>query len=675
MQRLFAEKLHVLENKLFNSNQESNKLQLALDNTCEELVDLKLRNRELSEKLQIKEDTIQGLVNDLRAKNSVSESATASLNNFTNELRNKDQTMKKLVNDKEKAEAEVQILREELQAFKLRLIDERRANEETALELTNFKNANASLHSPVVENIDNVKENCGKGEGARKTVQESQGQVAMQQCPQGLYPNSTSKDNDKIDETQQEHNSQDHTKVLDGQRCLGSRLLKGSNTDFINNDVPTSGQWPEQIDDQLSHLNSGVINVEDECQPIEVAQGNEVLADDKELISYFHSSNFSSGLLDTPSLFNLYANKKQSQHNQYNQKSTLGEACDTVQNETSLIQHEEAVPDSEMNARTFSDFKKAETTAMVPSSMSALSDLDITTPEDFSTRPGPASTNRAIEENASPRPRSSNMSARRRPSKPSPSLKGSDVSSEHIRNVGPEDVFQIDRKRPHPNTASKLKTNIFRGRRDGRISIETDCCPGGDAPGDCGGNKKRRLDKPPYLMNQFAQDSSSLPVRGIGLASEATGSTSRTGQNRVSKSQPRIKRILNWASMYSGIQQQQQNTSEANKGRTSVLEQKMKMNKQRIMESNDNHTRESRAGPGCLIQPRNKLATERNQRKNVIIDKSLTPKEAKASLSAAKFERLQRSSSTHVSATPGKAGGKNGAGSSRTKRRRISKSE
>ena len=689
MQRLFAEKLHVLESKLFNSNQEGDKLQLALDNTCEELVDLKLKNKELSDKLQAKEDTVQGLVVDLHAKDSVSESATANLNKSANELRNKDQIIKNLANNKEKAEAEVQILREELQAFKLRLVDEQRANEVTELELANLKKATVRIHSPVVENIDNVKKNYEKGEGARETVEWSRGQVASdisphayenkQQYPPGSCPNLTSREDDENDEPQREQSGQGRLKVSEDERYLDGRFSEGTNTGILNNEVHASGQWPEQIDNQLSLLDAGATNVEDKRQPIEIAQGNEVLADDNDLISYFHSSNFSSGLLGTPSLFNLYTNKEQSLLPRNGQNPTTGEVSGIVQNEISLNQQEEAVSDSQMDVRTFSDFRREETAAMAPSSISALSDLDITTPEDFSTRPGPASMNRGIEENVSPRPRSSNMSARRRPSKSSPSLKGSDISSEHIRNVGPEDVFQIDRKRPHPNTASKLKTNIFRGRGDGRIPIEADCCLGGDGPNDCGENKKRRLDKTPYLMNQFARDSSSLPLRGAGLVSEATGSTSRAGKNRVSKSQPRIKRILNWASMYSGVQQQ--NNSEANKGTTSVLEQKMKMDKQQISESNDNrnknnsHVKESRTQSGCLIQPRSKAATQRNQRKNILIEKSLTPQDAKASLSAAKFERLQRSSSTHVSATPGRVGGKNGTGAGRTKRRRISKSE
>lgn len=685
MERLFAERLLVVESKLFNSNQESNKLQLALDNTCEELVDLKLKNKELSDKLQTKEDNVQKLVNDLHAKTLVYESTTANLDNSINELQKKDQTITQLANDKGKAEAEAQILREELQAFKLNLIDERGANEENALEQTKLKNSNESLQSPMIENIHNARENCEKGEGAKMIMEGFQGQVAAQQCPQGLHSNSISKENGKIGEPRQELDIQGHVGVLEGERREDVRPLEGFNTGTLNNDVPVSGQWPEQVDDQSSHRNTGMTKAEDEPQPVNVAQGDDVLADDNELISYFHSSNFSSGLLGTPSLFNLYTNKEQSQLPQNNKESAIGETCDTTYNETTLEHHEDLVADSQMDARTFSDFKKAETTAMVPSSVSALSDLDITTPEDYSTRPGPASTNRAIEENAlSLRPRSSNMSARRRPSRTSPSLKGSDVSSEHVRNIGPEDVFQIDRKRPNPNTASKLKTNIFRGRGEGKRSMEADCCLGGDASKDYEESKKRRLDRPPYLMHQFSRDSSSLPVRGFGLASKATGSSSKAGQSQVSKSQTRSKRILNWASMYQGVQQQQQqNTSEGNKDRTSVLEQSMKMNKQRMTESNGNqsknniHARESRAQPRRLIQPKSKQLTEQSRRKNVIIEKSTTPKESKASISsAAKFEHLQRSSSTHVSATPGRGGGKNGGGgASRTKRRRMSKSE
>ena len=624
---------------------------------------------------------------DLHAKISVSDNDAAKLGFPADELQEKNEAIEKLSNSKEKAEAEAQILGEELQASKQRLLEEQCAKEKSASELARLKKANEALHALINKDQVYVKEGHRIQEsGGNTEIHERQaGSQAMLQVlehdyqhSQACFSISASKGITGYVAPQVDLVGQTCAITLQNQRSTDKMSANG-----VDDGVPTSGQWPVRNDEQPILLNANAADSVNRYQSVNSVQNSGEPGNDNEICPYFQSSGFTAGVLGTPSLFSLYTNKEHILPIQNNQKSAINENYGNT--EAAIESGQQNEPDlvSEMDVTTFSDFKKMENTAAMPSSISDFSDLDITTPEDFSTRPGPASTHQRTETEVIHRPRSSNMSARRKPSRSSPSQRDSDVSSEHVRNVGPEDVFQIDKKRPNPNTASKIKPSIFKTRGEGRVLFQAGYYAGDDDFSGCENKKRSRLDKPPFLKNEFTNNRSSLPVLGAGPSQEASVNASGVGQGRISKSQPRIKRILNWASMYSNTQQQQQQQQQqkdlrASTTTTSALEQKMKKNKQRIIEKKRNSSsnrRQTQAPSKCLIQPKKKSSVERNEHGKILVEKSLTPDGAKAPLSLAKFERLQQSCSTHVSGTPGRLDRNGGAVTGHAKRRRISKSK
>ena len=681
LQRLIAEKVLALENKLSDNKHNTDKLQLALDSTCKELVALKSKNEELSITIHSREETIQELIADLRIKASASDDAAAKLCHSAEEVREKNRAIDRLSNSKEKAEAEAQILGEELQALKKRLLHDQNVTQERASELAKLKQANDSLNMLAGKKKDALAEG-GEIQEFREGVDLSQGQDKSQILREGSWRNNqdsedcfhdlASKENAGYATQQRSPEGQTFTRVEEFANLAENKLGQcGASYNPADNGVPASGQWPGHNNEQSALLFANRIERTNSPRLANSEQAKVKASKNDEICPYFQSSDFSSGILGTPSLFSLYTNKEHfpivlsSQKPDNNENSGDTEAGVEV---TETMEQTKADLDLQTDVRMFSDFRKMENSCPAPSSISDLSDLDITTPEDIPTKPDSSAMNPQIQTEINQRPRSSNMSAGRIPSRSSPSQKDSDVSSEHVRNVGPEDIFQLDRKRPNPNTASKIKPSIFKGRGESRVLFQNGCHARDDNFDNCG-TKKRRIDRPPFLRSHLAdKDSSSMPILDAG--------TSKAEQGKISKSKPQRKKILNWASMYANTQQEQRNF-ETGTARTSTLEQKMMINKRRLTESGikDSSSSNRRQAP-TLPKPKTKPPMERRRSGKVLVEKSVTPQDAKGPLSLARFERLQNSCSTRVSATPGKVDGSvsTAAASGRTKRRRVSRS-